>query len=164
MAQGNTIRGGRNNTYSTVYVTIDVGMAYDGGEPSEWFASITPDEVPLSMTPSSEQPDRVVWVLDKPFNIQNGVRSVGSGKTWDWDDQNGRGGVVMGGGWQESWGVPARGTGPDASHYVLDITSYSNPSTPGAGPVQGTPYKYTINLKYGDTRIPIDPEIILGSI
>lgn len=31
MARGNTIRGGNNSTYSTVYVTIDVGMAYSDG-------------------------------------------------------------------------------------------------------------------------------------
>lgn len=165
MARGHTIRGGNNNTYSTVYVTIDVGMAYNDGEPNEWFASITPDEVPLSMTPSSEQPDRIVWVLDTPFNIQNGVRSIGPNKTWDWDDDDGKGGVVMGDGWDgENWPVPARGTGPDAKHYVLDITGYSQGAPSSAGPVQGHPYKYTINLKYGDTKIPIDPDIILGSL
>ena len=55
-------------------------------------------------------------------------------------------------------------TGPDRGHYVLDITGYSQGASSSAGPVQGHPYKYTINLKYGDTRIPIDPEIILGSL
>ena len=160
-----SIRGGNNNTYSTVYVTIDVGMAYSDGDPTEWFASITPDEVPLSMSPSAAQPDRVVWVLDEPFNIQNGQRSVGPGRTWDWDDQDGSAGVVMKAPWDTArWPVPQRGTGQDRDHYVLDITGYSQGSPSGAGPLQGTRYSYTINLKYGDKKISIDPDIILGSL
>lgn len=149
-------RGGPNDTatYNTVYVRITVGMAYNNGVPNDWFWSVTPDVVPLGMTPSSQQPDKVVFTLEAPFNVQNG--QPGNAPLFGWDDDGGpTGGVVMDTGWDTSWGTPQRGSGVDQNHYVLQLT--------GPGPSTNTRYPYTVKVKYGGTPISFDPEIELGS-
>lgn len=149
-------RPNTNATYDTVYVRITLSLVYNDGVPNDWFWSVTPDKVPLTMTPTPDKPDRVVFTVETPFNAQDGQPGIPPQFGWDDDGQPGAtGGIVMDPGWDPSWGVPARGTGEDQHHYVLDITQ--------SGPAPNHPYSYTVNLKTRSTKIRFDPEIELGS-